>query len=86
MFSLSLAFSISSSGNVGYQEASCARLTSTSCTVDKLTPATTYYFKVQAVNAQGDKGPLSDFAVATTNTTSKLFCGCRKYTYPHYGR
>ena len=67
-------FSISTSGNVGYQESSCAsKLMSTSCTVNGLTPATTYYFKVQAVNTQSDVGPYSDFAVATTNTSSKLF-------------
>lgn len=67
-------FSISTSGNVGYQESSCAsKSMSTSCTVNGLTPATTYYFKVQAVHTQDDVGPYSDFAVATTNTSSKLF-------------
>ena len=67
--------SISTSGNVGYQESSCAsKSMSTSCTVNGLIPATTYYFKVQAVNTQGaGVGPYSDFAVVTTNTSSKLF-------------
>lgn len=39
-----------------------------------LTASTTYYFKVQAVSGQGKVGPLSELAVATTNTSGKLSC------------
>ncbi|KAK2562380.1 Sortilin-related receptor [Acropora cervicornis] len=51
-----------------FQGITCAssERSNTSCTVNNLTPATTYYFKVRAVSASGEFGPFSDIGIATT--------------------
>lgn len=55
-------------GYGSFQGITCANRErrNTSCTVNNLTPGTTYYFKVRAVSASRGVGPFSDIGVATT--------------------
>lgn len=61
---------ISTLGNVAFSIATCTVKTKLSCTVGSLTPATTYYVKVQAV-ANGNVSAFSNIVIITTNTSSK---------------
>jgi len=62
----------STSGNVEFKMVSCTSLTNSSCILDNLSPATTYYLKVSTYSQEYKESTFSNLAFVTTNTSGKF--------------